>query len=547
MTGPLTVGRIVERYRVEELLGEGGTAAVYRVRHTHLGTDHALKVLTLASAQAGPRLLLEGRLQAALRHPNIVAVTDVLEIDSGFGLLMEYVPPPTLAGWIVANPPRVHVAEALFRGILEGVRHAHQHGLVHRDLKPANVLLARVDAATAAGGLVPKVADFGLARLLDADGHRHTRSGFAMGTPQYMAPEQFRDAKGVDRRADLFSLGCILHELLSGAPAFAWTDLIRVYSAMSAGDWAPLPADVPARLRAAVAGCLEPDADARIPDCGTLLSMLDGAERPRGPTLVPGAEQARVAAGPVAPAHPVAPPPAEAATIELPVPGAAAAAATFVTSPRAPDEPETAGRTIVAPVPPERRRGPLALGLGVAGAVVVVALVALASWPDAAPRAEGLPIEPPTVAEPPLAAAAVPPGAVGASPSASDAALPHTAPRTSARPPRAPITARPSEAVLPTREAPAPSAPPPTPTATTSEPAPASDARASVRASGASTVWLAGSGGRFPLPARVAPGRYQVWADFGAGAVAANEVALAAGDDVELRCNDGFQSCPVHR
>ncbi|MDP2315695.1 MAG: serine/threonine-protein kinase, partial [Pseudomonadota bacterium] len=275
----MSIGRLVERYRVEELIGEGGTAAVYRVRHVHLGTDHALKVMTLLGAQAGPRLLLEGRVQAGLRHPNIVAVTDVLELDGTFGLLMEYVPPPSLSVWIPQQAPRVDLAEALFRGIVDGVRHAHHHGLVHRDLKPANVLLARGDATITAGGLVPKVADFGLARLLDADGHRHTRSGLAMGTPQYMAPEQFRDAKGVDRRADLFSLGCILHELLTGQPAFAWTNLIGVYNAMTEGAWAPLPPSVPERLRAAVAGCLEPDADLRIPDCGTLLAVLGGAER----------------------------------------------------------------------------------------------------------------------------------------------------------------------------------------------------------------------------------------------------------------------------
>ncbi|MFN7147051.1 MAG: serine/threonine-protein kinase, partial [Myxococcota bacterium] len=289
MVGALVPGRVVERYRVEERLGEGGTAVVWRVRHVHLGTEHALKVMTLLGAQAGPRLLLEGRVQAGLRHPNIVAVTDVLEIDGAYGLLMEYVPPPSLGTWLQRHgPPPVDVAEALFRGIVEGVRHAHVHGLVHRDLKPANVLLARDPARPE--GFVPKVADFGLARLLDPwldgeEGQRHTRSGLAMGTPQYMAPEQFRDAKSVDRRADLFSLGCILHELLGGVPAFAWTDMIGVYEAVLAGRWAPLPDGVPARLRDAVAGCLVADRDARIPDCGTLLAVLDGATH--GATLVP--------------------------------------------------------------------------------------------------------------------------------------------------------------------------------------------------------------------------------------------------------------------
>lgn len=517
----LTPGRIIERYRVEELLGEGGTARVYRVRHVHLGTDHALKVMTLIGAQAGPRLLLEGRVQAGLRHPNVVAVTDVLEIDGAFGLLMEYVPPPSLATWIVQHPPRVELAEALFRGIVDGVRHAHQHGLVHRDLKPANVLLARGDVALGAPALAPKVADFGLARLLDDDGHRHTRSGLAMGTPQYMAPEQFRDAKGVDRRADLFSLGCILHELLSGMPAFAWSDLISVYTAMSNKAWAPLPPTVPERLRAAVAGCLEPDADLRIPDCGTLLAVLDGIERARGPTLVPGARELERLAGldaaPSVTLLPTAAPAAPGDTLRL-------------------DPPTVVSPAVVSPADaaPSRRVLP-----AVAVALVLVAGVAYAVWPGAPeePVAAVL-VETPAPVPAPSPAPSPPAPEPTAEPVRALATPPASEP--ASRP--AARVARPSVTVEPA----------PVPTAsvapeTVAIAAPEADSRAAVRATGAPTVWLVGTGGRFPLPARVAPGRYAVWADFGAGGVAANEVTLAAGDDIELRCNDGFQSCPVHR
>jgi hypothetical protein len=485
----LTSGRIVERYRVEELLGEGGTAMVYRVRHVHLGTDHALKVMTLIGAQAAPRLLLEGRVQAALRHPNIVAVTDVLEIDGSFGLLMEYVPPPSLSAWIARSPPSVETAEALFRGVVAGVRHAHAHGLVHRDLKPANVLLARGEGGV---DLIPKVADFGLARLLDDEGHRHTRTGLAMGTPQYMAPEQFRDAKGVDRRADLFSLGCILHELLSGAPAFAWSDLIGVYGAITKGAWAPLPASVPERLRAAVVGCLEPEAARRIPDCDALLAVLDGRGRARGATLVPEAE---------GPPDAPTPPPAAAAR-------------------------------------PRLGRGPIGVGV----AVVVVAGLAWAAWPastvgDLAER-QAEPVAPAAVPPDVVAVAApvVEPAPVDAPVSAPVVSPPVSRP--SARPVEIRPAAAPTPVPLPTL--PAEIVPPP------AEPPPA-EARAAVRATGAKTAWLIGAGGPVPLPARVEPGRYQVWADFGAGGVSANEVTLAAGDDIELRCSEGFQSCPAHR
>ncbi len=283
MKGRIEAGRVIERYVVEGPIGEGGMATVYLLRHKHLDTQFALKVLTTVGVNAEVRLMLEGRVQAALRHPNIVAVTDVLDIDGAPGLLMEYVPPPTLSAWLAIHHPTTEEAEALFRGIVDGVRHAHRYGLVHRDLKPSNVLLARYD-----DGVVPKVSDFGLAKILGDDpAAGQTRSGLTMGTPQYMAPEQFRDAKKVDRRADIFSLGCILYELISGRPPYQWTDFIQLYNQIMAKDFAPLPADVPERLRRVVDACLEPEREARPNDCDVLLAMLDGREQPTNPTVTP--------------------------------------------------------------------------------------------------------------------------------------------------------------------------------------------------------------------------------------------------------------------
>ena len=280
----LKPGAVIERYVVEDVLGQGGTAVVYRVRHRKLGTEHALKVLTWMGAQAEVRLLLEGRVQAGLRHPNVVAVTDVLDLESGPGLLMEYIPPPTLSGWLDDHEPSHAEIERIFRAIVAGVNHAHKHGLVHRDLKPSNVLMQPSE-----GLLVPKVADFGLAKLLSDDpAAQNTRSGLTMGTPQYMAPEQFRDAKTVDRRADLFSLGCILYELVAGFPPFEWSDFIQLYNTILARGYRPLPNGTPAAIVAAVDGCLDPDRDTRVGDCGVLLSILDGRPRPSVPTLIPG-------------------------------------------------------------------------------------------------------------------------------------------------------------------------------------------------------------------------------------------------------------------
>lgn len=282
-SGRVEIGRTIERYVVEGLIGEGGMASVYLVRHRHLGTPAALKVLGSVGPGAEVRLMLEGRVQAALRHPNVVAVTDVLDVDGAPGLLMEYVEPPTLSAWLAQHQPTLEEAESLFRGIVDGVRHAHRYGLVHRDLKPSNVLLARYD-----GGLIPKVADFGLAKILGDDpAAGQTRSGLTMGTPQYMAPEQFRDAKKVDRRADIFSLGCILYELLAGGPAFAWTDFIQLYGQIMNREYRPLSTDIPQRLRDAVEATLEPERDARCVDCDALLALLDGRGRLANPTVSP--------------------------------------------------------------------------------------------------------------------------------------------------------------------------------------------------------------------------------------------------------------------
>src|SRR5262245_35627495 len=156
----LSGGQRVDRYVVEGLLGEGGMAEVYRVRHATLGSLHALKILKVQAPTVRARLLAEGRAQAALRHPNLVAVTDVIEVDGAPPLVLDFVDGPWLEAWLVDHRPSPREAEQLFLGIVAGVERAHRAGLVHRDLKPGNVLLERGDD----GVLVPKVTDFGLAK-----------------------------------------------------------------------------------------------------------------------------------------------------------------------------------------------------------------------------------------------------------------------------------------------------------------------------------------------------------------------------------------------
>ncbi|HND31879.1 MAG TPA: serine/threonine-protein kinase, partial [Myxococcota bacterium] len=209
--------RIADRYQVEAQIGMGGIAAVYRVRHVQLGSEHAMKVLLFQRKGLDERLLLEGRIQAQIRHPNVVTVTDVVEHQGRMGLLMEYVEGQSLQGWLEEHHfMPLEQALPLFAQVLSGVGTAHAAGVLHRDIKPGNILLGRTPR-----GIVPKITDFGLAKVvLDGAPPGSTRDGSMMGTPGYMAPEQIRNAADTDLRADIFALAALLFDLLSGRPPF---------------------------------------------------------------------------------------------------------------------------------------------------------------------------------------------------------------------------------------------------------------------------------------------------------------------------------------
>ncbi len=220
----LSPGEIVDgRFEVEALVGEGGLAEVYRVRHRELGRVMALKLLTWRKKSLMERLVLEGRIQAQLDHPNIVSVIDLIRHEGQVGLLMEYVDAENLHDHVqrLGAIPQAEALE-LISPILSAVDAAHSVGITHRDLKPGNIMLARIGT-----GIVPKVTDFGIAKVVQevtTDVGRQTRAGSAMGTPGYLAPEQVHDASTIDARADVFALGAIAYEILTGVPAFADED-----------------------------------------------------------------------------------------------------------------------------------------------------------------------------------------------------------------------------------------------------------------------------------------------------------------------------------
>jgi serine/threonine-protein kinase len=202
-------------YELETVLGRGGMGIVYLARHLRLNRLVALKTL-LSGMYAGPRELSrfqrEAEAVAALRHPNIVQIHDIGDQDGLPYFTMEYLEGGSLAKRLAGTPQPIGQAAGLVATLAEAVHVAHQGGIVHRDLKPANILL------TADG--TPKISDFGLARRLQ-DSAGITQSGAPLGTPSYMAPEQAEgQADAIGPAVDIYALGAILYELLTGRPPF---------------------------------------------------------------------------------------------------------------------------------------------------------------------------------------------------------------------------------------------------------------------------------------------------------------------------------------
>lgn len=257
------IGRVVGTYRLLRVLGEGGMGVVFLAEHVRMGRQAALKLLHPSSRERpdiAKRLGAEARAMGRLTHPGIVAILDHDVLPDGTGyLVMEYLPGQPLRDRLQAMGGRLAPLQAI--AILAecafAMAAAHAAGVIHRDLSPANIMC--MPTGEGEGGAI-KILDFGLARLQSPDGassssHNTTRDGAVLGTLKYMAPEQCLDAHSADEAADVYSLGAIGYELLTGAPPFSaassW-ELIERHlrepppplPERSTADDSPIPADL---------------------------------------------------------------------------------------------------------------------------------------------------------------------------------------------------------------------------------------------------------------------------------------------------------------
>ncbi len=275
------------KYRVERVLGQGGMGIVYAAQHELLAQRVAVKVLLADGAQradASVRFLQEARSAARVQHENIARVSDVGTLENGMPyMVMEFLEGNDLSEVLHGRGAlEVGVAVDYVLQALEAVAQAHALGIVHRDLKPANLFLAKkLD-----GNSIVKVLDFGISKTTDplhAGAQTSTQS--LLGSPYYMSPEQLRSSKNVDRRADLWSVGIILYELLTGVLPFQAETLGGLFAAILEQEPPPMSSvrkDVPPGLDAVVNRCLSRRAEDRFADAAELAWALSPYATPTG-------------------------------------------------------------------------------------------------------------------------------------------------------------------------------------------------------------------------------------------------------------------------
>jgi serine/threonine-protein kinase len=271
---------LAERYRLERQVGQGGMATVYLAHDLKHARRVALKVLRpeLAAALGHDRFVREIAIAAQLQHPHILPLFDSGEAEGFLYYVMPFVEGESLRERL-KREGALPIAEAvrILREVVDALAHAHDAGVVHRDIKPDNVMISGRHAV---------VTDFGVAKAVSAAGSDAiTTVGMALGTPAYMSPEQAMGETDLDRRADIYSVGALAYELLTGRPPFEKPTAQQLLSAHVLETPAPpasLRADVPPALGALVMRCLEKEKDSRWQTAEAMLEPLEVAATPSG-------------------------------------------------------------------------------------------------------------------------------------------------------------------------------------------------------------------------------------------------------------------------
>ncbi|MDT4968737.1 MAG: eukaryotic-like serine/threonine-protein kinase [Acidobacteriota bacterium] len=280
------IGQTVSHYRIVEKLGEGGMGSVYAADDTHLGRRVAIKFPHAAAGEENrnhARFLREARAVSRLSHPHIATLYDYGETQTGQPfLVMEFVEGKTLNKLVSEGKLTLPLAVQIVRDVADALGEAHRQGIIHRDVKPSNLLIR--------DGEQVKVLDFGLVKQIEADSAHlvdkeartiltaHTESGMVVGTPLYLSPEQARGTT-VDRRSDLFALGAVLYECISGKPAFAGASVLEIAAQVMLADPAPpstINRLIPPELDRITLKALAKKPEARYQSAEELIADLEG-------------------------------------------------------------------------------------------------------------------------------------------------------------------------------------------------------------------------------------------------------------------------------